>query len=53
MEMQCDICYKVIKREDGYLLTTSQVVFSERYWKFIYDLFESSASPISVQQLEK
>jgi len=51
--MQCDICNKELRQEDGYLLTTSQVVLSTRYWEHLYDLVESGETPISIQQLEE
>ena len=51
--MLCDMCNKEIKREDGYLLITSQVVFSTRYWSHLYDNIESGGASISIQQLEK
>ena len=47
------MCNIKIERKDGFLLTTSQVVFSTSYWVHLYDSVESGGADISVQQLEK
>jgi hypothetical protein len=39
--MSCDICGNTIKTADFYLLTTSQVVYSEPYWEYLLRLTES------------
>ena len=38
----CDICNKTIEFSEGYLLTTAQVVVSEKHWSSMLDTYSFS-----------
>ncbi len=44
--MNCDICSKAMKRGQGYILSTSQVVYDPGYWKRAFKLLPNTAEQV-------
>jgi hypothetical protein len=50
--MACDICSKEMSSNEGYILTTTQVVLSPGYWRRMFRLLEAGAAGNTRDQAE-
>lgn len=51
--MACDVCSDTVATSKGYLLTTSQVVKSPKYWRYYYKQHKGELKAFGIQSYEQ